>query len=156
VGVRARGDAAAGRPKAGEGRRAPPKAADGVLAAVGQVLTVPASETGLVCRGLVCRLRRGGLASTNGDRTPPSSSRGVGGADRARLNCCRPRRARQWKQRIAFARLRGVQQQRRSMDAGRGRSMSSSIGSMLCSRSRRGVRCIVDARLLISPPSRQD
>ena len=91
------------------------------------------------------RLRRGGLARISGEMTPPSSSRGVGGADRVRRNCCRPRLAKQWKQRTAFARLRGVQQQRRSTGAGRGRSSSSSIGSMLepRSRSRRGDRFMV-------------
>jgi len=53
-----------------------------------------------------------------------------------------PRLAKQWKQRTAFARLRGVQQQRRSTGAGRGRSSSSSMGSMLEPRSRRGERFI--------------
>ena len=90
-------------------------------------------------------MRRGGLAIISGEMTPPSSSRGVGGADRVRRNCCRPRRARQWKQRTALARLRGVQQQRRSTGAGRGRSRSSSMGSMLGPRSRlrRGERFIL-------------
>jgi hypothetical protein len=90
------------------------------------------------------RTHRNILISTQ-EMTPPSSSRGVGGAERVRRNCCRPRRARQWKHRTAFARLRGVQQQRRSTGAGRGRSSSSSIGSMLepRSRSRRGDRFMV-------------
>ena len=90
------------------------------------------------------RTHRNILISTQ-EMTPPSSSRGVGGAERVRRNCCRPRRARQWKHRTAFARLRGVQQQRRSTGAGRGRSSSSSIGSMFepRSRSRRGDRFMV-------------
>ena len=108
----------------------------GVFAGVAHVDTVRASE------GLL-RLRRGGLARISGEMTPPSSSRGVGGAERVRRNCCRPRRAKQWKQRTAFARLRGVQQQRRSTGAGRGRSSSSSIGSMFRVRARaRGERFI--------------
>ena len=87
------------------------------------------------------RTHRNILISTQ-EMTPPSSSRGVGGAERVRRNCCMPRLAKQWKQRTAFARLRGVQQHLRSTGAGRGRSRSSSIGSMLEPRSRRGERFI--------------
>ena len=106
-----------------------------MFAGVAHVDTVRVSE------GLR-RLRRGGLARISGEMTPPSSSRGVGGAERVRRNCCRPRRARQWKHRMAFARLRGVQQHLRSTGAGRGRSRSSSMGSTL-PRSRRGERFMI-------------
>ena len=86
---------------------------------------------------MIQRTHRNILISTQ-EMTPPSSSRGVGGAERApELLQAAPRQTVEAPDGVS-ARLRGVQQHLRSTGAGRGRSSSSSIGSMLEPRSRRG------------------